>query len=621
MCLRRRSSWGSKSAVALGLVVADREAREVITTEARSGRRCDSIGSYARRASFFCAEWVALALDDERSRARCFGRSGRCRRERAGLDGDGSDGAVSIGLGGVFARAHGFCAAVQGFLRSWTTDTNWVPAGSPSSDAASCGAGGSHRSAPRGSAGRRVAESHLSPRAGASGRRNDRDRLGCSAQRSRQLRLETDVGSRDSGRKYPVRSDGGLSREGLANVGSRGRRDPVAITGSTSRQHLADVSRSPMRSCESLGFPGGLSFDLSADVGARYRSVQLFFGTDADPITARQSAVLGLFRGGPFAEYNVRLDGWLEQTVSLVVHPSLYVSLAGRRWMLDSSGADPVLSRPVWRGFSLDPQRVRLELPEVQRREVVVLADFGEVLVGESREDTVPVNSGAGGMDLAVQAQMDEGSFAFPRRDAVLAPRSSTFFRGVSPMTPGSFEQRVVFRTNDPDTPEYPALLRGVGIVRAGPEPTLTDAGMLPVRSDASRDGGTGAQVGGCGCRTVPTRTYGPAWWVLAVVLVARRRSEPTPRPPPGAELGQGSRSGGSGLSVLSGFHRVFPTARCTHSPAQLRAERAGGGFNLYDPPRNAPTRRGCPARNSRTVARFFPFRSALRRDRGLPRP
>lgn len=294
--------------------------------------------------------------------------------------------------------------------------------------------------------------------------------------------------------------------------------DGVRVRGSTARQRIADV---PLTDAfiSIPGIVGGLSFAAAADLSALYRSTRISFGSDADPITARTEFVMGAFTAGPQVEYFPRLEGRIEYGITLRIWPSLYVSLLGRRWTLDVFEL-PVDLPPITDDWLFDPAPALLLLPDVARRERVV--DFGEVNVGEVAIDAVPFES-IGRVDLRVAVpDAAAGPFSYPRAETTVPPRTTVSLPvHFAPTEAGTFEQRVFFRTNDPDTPTLPVLLRGTGIARetsdAGSDVVLAtgDAG------DAGEGGVVGTSAGSCNCRAAGSNAPGPGFPLGVMVALA----------------------------------------------------------------------------------------------------
>jgi MYXO-CTERM domain-containing protein len=318
--------------------------------------------------------------------------------------------------------------------------------------------------------------------------------------------------------------------------------EPVSVRGSTMRQHIADIPLSDAF-ISIPGIEGGLSFDAQADLASDYHSTQITFGGDADPITATADHTLAYFAAGPSVDYFPRLEGQLDQTITLRIYPSLYVSLLGRRWMVDLFEL-PVDIGPIAQNWIFDPSRAHLVLPDVERTNIVV--DFGDVPVGTRATDGVPFDS-VGDVDLWVRSPMAASGFAYPRVSATVAPHSTvTFPVEFAPTTEGFVEVRVPFQTNDPDTPAVYVTLRGNGIAAqidadaaAVADAMANDASAGDpddasrggdASGDASLDGGTDAAMrGSCGCRVpggAPSRS--PIGVVIAMgvaaVVVRRRR-------------------------------------------------------------------------------------------------
>jgi hypothetical protein len=270
----------------------------------------------------------------------------------------------------------------------------------------------------------------------------------------------------------------------------------VMVSGSTARQHLADVSLTD----SFIPIPGvslGLSFDAQAQLVTGYRSLRFTFGGAADPFTQYTTSVLAAFTSGPSVVYWPRLEGQVSFEGTLSIFPALYVSVPGGRWMVDLFEI-PVPIGPIPADWNFDPARAELLLPDVVRRDDVVV-DFGDVLVGTRADDAVPFQS-VGPVDLWVASPPADGPFSFPHRDVTIAPSTIAALPvEFAPTTPGRAERRAAFQTNDPDTPTVWVTLRGNGV--------MADAGV--VARDASPadvalhgdDAGTGAHTGGCGCR------------------------------------------------------------------------------------------------------------------------
>ena len=287
--------------------------------------------------------------------------------------------------------------------------------------------------------------------------------------------------------------------------------DPINVRGSTMRQHLADVpltdSFIPIP-----GVSGGLSFDAQADLATSYRSTQITFGGDADPLTQSTDHVLALFTAGPSVDYFPQLEGQVDQTITMRIYPSIYVELLGRRWMVDLFEL-PVDIGPIAQPWVFDPSQAHLLLPDVQRRSNVVI-DFGDVPVGSRASDGVPFDS-LGDVDLYVRAPNAAGGFFYPRSTSTAPPHSTiTMPVEFAPAVEGPAEVRVPFVTSDPDTPAVYVTLRGNGIAGPSDASVVTDASSDVAndvdRGDASdADGGDGglggAMRGGCGC-AVPGR-------------------------------------------------------------------------------------------------------------------
>jgi MYXO-CTERM domain-containing protein len=307
--------------------------------------------------------------------------------------------------------------------------------------------------------------------------------------------------------------------------------DGVRIHGAAMRQRIADVSLTD-RIIPIPGISGGLSFDGQFELTTFYRSRRISFMGAADPITATTDRVRGMFTMGPQAEFLAQLEGRVEQTVLVRIYPSLYVSLLGRRWMLDIAEIPTTLG-PFGSDWLFDPSRAVLPLPDVRARRSYL--DFGEVPIGTTVRLDAEFDS-LGRTDARIASPAAPVSaFSFPVTE-LTAPPGRTVGLPVT-FTPdglGIFDRRVTFRTNDPDTPEFEVILRGIGVpaTETGTEP---DAGApADAATDGDLEGGadadlpTGTATGSCACRTGPAgrAPQGGITALLALggAFVARRR-------------------------------------------------------------------------------------------------
>ncbi len=302
---------------------------------------------------------------------------------------------------------------------------------------------------------------------------------------------------------------------------------PVMVSGRTMRQHIADVALTDAI-VRIPGVSGGFSFDASGEVRAGYRSTAIRFGLDADPLTETMTETLGRFTAGPFVEYQPQLEGSLDYEGAVHVYPSLYVSLAGRRWMLDLADLPiPIARFP--RAVRFDAVTARLGLPDMRATEETV--DFGDVDVGRSSERTVEIQN-VGELDGRATGAEVEAPFAVTGSARTLPVRSrSSFVVSFTPVRPGLAESTVVVSTNDPDTPRVRVTVRGNGVGLAPVEPSPVEDASVP--ADVAADvidevpAPTGAsQDGGCGCRSAPAGGSGGRVlaFALAALLVRRRR-------------------------------------------------------------------------------------------------
>lgn len=305
----------------------------------------------------------------------------------------------------------------------------------------------------------------------------------------------------------------------------------VDVSGRTMRTHLADVSLT-----DSIiripGISGGFAFDAVGEVDASWRSTRFTFGLEADPLTESMPMVQGIFMAGPSVEYHPALEGELAYRAGVQVIPSLYVSLAGRRWMLDLAEI-PLVLGPFPRTVRLDAATAHLGLPDFHADTATV--DFGEVEVGASLERLVTVaNQGEGSGELL--GGDGDGPFAVGRAGGTVPDRARVMVPlTFQPVRPGPVEGSVVVRTNDPDTPRVRVAVRGVGVAR---DAGISDVPMVTDDTGVDTDGGTNepsaVQDGSCAC-SVPGRAprdpvQRGAWITLGLVFLARRRRLETDR-------------------------------------------------------------------------------------------
>lgn len=295
---------------------------------------------------------------------------------------------------------------------------------------------------------------------------------------------------------------------------------PVSAMGRTMRARVADVSLTDAI-IRIPGISGGFTFEAAGEVSATYQSTRMSFGLAADPLTALTLRTQAAFNAGPSVEYSPRLEGDVGYAGAIHVYPGLYVSLAGRRWMLDLADI-PIPVGPFPRHALFDPSVAHLGLPDV-RVEPATL-DFGDVDLGRMTERTVEVRNDGEGDGRILAAEVD-APFAVMSRAGSLPVRSrSSFVVAFAPVRPGPATGDLVVTTNDPDTPRVHVRLRANGVGVEMP-PVVEDAGV----ADASDAGPlfTGANDGGCGCRASGERAPRGAAWVLvglAAALATRAR-------------------------------------------------------------------------------------------------
>lgn len=292
--------------------------------------------------------------------------------------------------------------------------------------------------------------------------------------------------------------------------------EPVMASGRTMRVRVADIALTDAI-VRIPGISGGFTLEAAGGVSASYRSTRISFGLAADPITASVERVQGIFRGGPFVEFVPRLEGALDYTGRIFLYPGLYVSLAGRRWMIDLFEV-PIPVGPFRRDVLFDPSPVRLGLPDIHARTAEI--DFGDVEVGRVSERTVDLANDGEGPGRLIEAS-GEGPFTVSSGAGPLPVQSRRAFTvSFTSVRPGAAEASVLFVTNDPDTARVRVRVRGNGVGA-----NVKDAGVVEDAAVADAGFPTAANEGGCGCRTTRATGGGEALALFGVALVFGLRS------------------------------------------------------------------------------------------------
>jgi hypothetical protein len=284
----------------------------------------------------------------------------------------------------------------------------------------------------------------------------------------------------------------------------------VTTAGRTMRVRVADV---PLTDAlvRIPGISGGFSFEAAGEVQATYRSTRFEFGALADPITEMSLRTQAAFTIGDSVEYAPQLIGALGYTGIVHVYPSVYVSLAGRRWMLDLFDL-PIPIGPFPREIRFDPSEARLELPDIVTDTETI--DFGDVSEGSTTERTLEFrNTGLGeGRLMGAQTEVPFGIGS--RMGALPARGRSSVLVSFAPTRVGRAERDVLVYTNDPDHPTLRVHLRGNGVAR-NVVVELPDAAVADV-TDAAIP--VAVENGGCGCHT-RSSGRGVNVWAIVVAL------------------------------------------------------------------------------------------------------
>jgi hypothetical protein len=294
---------------------------------------------------------------------------------------------------------------------------------------------------------------------------------------------------------------------------------PVTVEDTTERASVVGADLGSL--IDIPGASGGFSLDAEGSLRAAYRTERIEITDALEPILTELASVLsgpdpGRPDFGAAKDLAVAPFGVLDYDGAVVLHPTFYVEIAGRRFDLPSTAIElPVVQ--LGREVVFDPAAVHVALPDA-RIEPRAL-DFGAIELGASASDVIRIRN-EGEAPLTVTPREARPPFAVAPGPVTIAPRSARAIEiSFAPLERGAASAMLFLETDDPDQPLVVIQLDGEGAGAALLDGGSPDAGPAP--------GSTG---GGCSCRAGSTRrdghplAAGSLAALLALVLVGRRR-------------------------------------------------------------------------------------------------
>ena len=296
------------------------------------------------------------------------------------------------------------------------------------------------------------------------------------------------------------------------------------------------------------GVGGGFELDVAGNLETSYETEQLVVA-GWTPINAERARTLvgpDVHGYGAALDFVAHPEGELGYAATITAYPSLYLSIAGRRFDFPLAELPfEVLSRVEDAIF--DDETAHLPLPDVHVIAPTGAAPdaelaFTTIAIGESTELTLLVsNDGEAALSIAPEVRWPgaaevASAFSTDSGPWILPPRSERRMTvAFHPQAAGATRAELVLTTNDPDSPEVTIALAGTGF-----EAVSADGGF-----PASDAGTFGAEeAGGCGCRIAGTHRRGPgeggasfgsapaAAGLLVLLSLAWRRRRPCARAP-----------------------------------------------------------------------------------------
>lgn len=317
---------------------------------------------------------------------------------------------------------------------------------------------------------------------------------------------------------------------------------PVLVRDRTDAVRVVSVGLASVVGGAIPGLDGGFELTLAGDLTTSYRTDRIVIDDARAPVEM-EGAVVPYWPPpegfGPFRDVVVRPTGTLSYEGDVLVRPSVYVELLGRRFDLAAIEIPVPVVRTSNR-IDFDPAAVHVPLPDVD-----VFPErlaFGDLLVGETRRETLVVRN-RGEAELVVSLEplpMPFNSSATTLR--IPAASEAALDVVFEPSEGGTFDRSFALRTNDPDAPSLRVMLEARARRSEPPDAGARDASS----SDAEGIGGDGTvdatpEVGGvaggaCGCTVAGAGSSAPVRGWIVLVLVARtahrraRRSRPDAR-------------------------------------------------------------------------------------------
>ncbi len=269
------------------------------------------------------------------------------------------------------------------------------------------------------------------------------------------------------------------------------------------------------------GISGGFLLTATAGLEASYVTNRIVVNDAVDTINMEGASVV--VRADPDApglgaakDLRITPEGTVTYTGTITLAPSLYVSIAGRRFDLPLVDL-PIPIGPFDSNTDFNTAEVHVPLPDI--RVDPTSLDFEPTTVGGSSQLLLTVyNDGEAALDVSVR----EPAAPFRAGETALnIPPSSSARLAIDfePFTGGARNAVLFLASNDPDEPLVTIQLNGTGL--GG----VADAGV-------SADGGEGGSPtdGGCSCRLSGSRPAPKGLALLGLGLLgllfsrARRR-------------------------------------------------------------------------------------------------
>lgn len=243
------------------------------------------------------------------------------------------------------------------------------------------------------------------------------------------------------------------------------------------------------------GIGGGVAVDLEGMLEAAYRSERVVVA--GSPAIEREGGTTRVLPDEGADDYGAAKDivahpeGVVEYDGALVVHPTLYVELVGRRFDYTIVSI-PIPIVDASDDVVFDDQTIHVPLPALGMLPTRI--DLGDVDVGASAEALLDIRND-GEAPLVVRPRMPPRPFDVRTPELMVSPRSTArMVVACAPTAPGPAAANLLLDTNDPDDPSALVMLRCNGNeLPPPPDAGAPDLGVSPP--------GGPSDAGGCGCR------------------------------------------------------------------------------------------------------------------------